>query len=221
MFQQLDSLGCVSKCKVHHKVNESDNSLRAGDRFPVAGFEPYTDPDLFAVEKELYLGSLCEVQESLDGWHFWMIMLKNGNFDKNTALCPENGKKVSKIVTDRNFPCFGEGCMNQPLVYHNYSRVVSSKDQRVSLMGGFYGTYDLGADLSKGVGNNSYFSISWYKNFSTGSWIFSHRLTTSSKYPWLMLYLRADATQGFNGGYHYGGQGIIRKVSSFAFFLSC
>ncbi|CAK9165954.1 unnamed protein product [Ilex paraguariensis] len=102
--------------------------------------------------------------------------------------------------------------MNQPLVYHNRSRVVSFGDQMVSLSGGFYGTYDLDTNLSTGVGQNSFFSVSWRKNLSTGSWIISNRLTTSSKYPWLMLYLRADSTKGFNGGYHYGGRGIMRKV---------
>ena len=202
-------------------MNESDNSLGAGDKFPVTRFKPYTDPDLFAVEKEKYLASLCEVHDSSDPWYFWMIMLKNGNFDKNTTLCPENGKNVGKIITKRNFPCFGEGCMNQPLVYHNYTRLVSSGDQIESLTGGFYGTYDLDADLSKGVGNKSYFSVTWQKNLSTGSWVFSQRLTTSSKYPWLMLYLRADATEGFNGGYHYSGRGIIRKVYSLSSLVSC
>lgn len=51
---------------MHQRVNESDNTLRAGDEFPVIDFKPYTDPDLFAVEKELYLGSLCEVHDSQD-----------------------------------------------------------------------------------------------------------------------------------------------------------
>ena len=46
------------------KVNESDNSLGTGDKFPVTRFKPYTDPDLFAVEKEQYLASLCEVHDS-------------------------------------------------------------------------------------------------------------------------------------------------------------
>lgn len=201
-----------SKCEAHHKVKESDNNLGAGDTFPVKNFKSYTDPDLYAVEKELYLASLCEVHDSSEPWQFWMIMLKNGNFDKNTTLCPENGKKVSKIVTDRKFPCFGKGCMNQPLVYHNRSRAVSYGDPMASLNGGFYGTYDLDADLSPGVGKNSYFSVSWQKNVSTGSWIISQRLTTSSKYPWLMLYLRADATKGFNGGYHYNGRGMMRQL---------
>ncbi|XP_044512237.1 uncharacterized protein LOC123230165 isoform X2 [Mangifera indica] len=205
-------LGNWSKCGLFHNVKESDNSLKSGDKFPVADFNSSTDPDLFAVEKELYLGSLCEVHESAEPWHFWMFMLKNGNFDKNTTLCPENGKQVKKIVTDRNFPCYGKGCMNQPLIYHNYSRVFNVRDQVISLTGGFYGTYDLDVDFSKGIGNNSFFSVSWRRDISTQKWIFSHKLTTSAKYPWLMLYLRADATKGFNGGYHYNGRGIMTKL---------
>lgn len=209
---QLSDSGGQRKCEVHQKVNESDNRLKAGDKFPAEEFESVTDPDLFAVEKELYLASLCEVHQSAKPWYFWMFMLKNGNFDKNTTICPENGKHVSKIITSRNFPCFGKGCMNQPLIYHNYSRLVYSGSQALYLNGGFFGTYDLDADLSRGVGNNSFFSISWKKNLGTGSWIFSHKLTTSAKYPWLMLYLRSDATEGFNGGYHYKGCGIMSKV---------
>lgn len=207
------------KCGVYHKVNELDNLLSVGNDFPGDGFISYMDPDLYAVEKEKYLGSLCEVKTSDEPWQFWMIMLKNGNFDKTTTLCPENGRKVEKIVTDRNFPCFGKGCMNQPLVFHNYSRKVCS-EHHASLTGGFYGTYDLDANLSVGIQGNSFFAVSWSKNLSTGSWILSHKLTTSSKYPWLMLYLRSDATKGFNGGYHYSGRGIMQKVctSNLKFF---
>lgn len=211
----------TSECNVHQRVWESENRLGVGDKFPDDSFTSYSDPDSYAVEKELYLASLCEVHDSSDPWQFWMVMLKNGNFDTKTALCPENGKRVSPIITDRKFPCFGEGCMNHPLIYHDPSKVYSSGEQMASLVGSFYGTYDLDADLAQGVGNNSYFSVSWEKNTSTGSWIFSHRLTTSSKYPWLMLYLRADATKGFNGGYHYEGRGIITKVSIRCFVFSC
>ncbi|XP_022149996.1 uncharacterized protein LOC111018276 isoform X2 [Momordica charantia] len=174
-----------NKCLLQ-KVNESDNKLGAGEKFPSERFKPYQDPDLYAVEKERYLGSLCEVHDSSDPWYFWMIMLKNGNFDKNSTLCPENGKNVSKIVTDRTFPCFGEGCMNQPLVYHKSSRLVSLGRRMVSLTGGFYGTYELDADLSNGIGKNSYFSVTWVKNVSTAT--------------------------GFDGGYHYDGRGIMRKL---------
>ncbi|RWR90330.1 hypothetical protein CKAN_01942100 [Cinnamomum micranthum f. kanehirae] len=202
----------TSECNVHQRVLESDNRLGVGDKFPDDSFTSDNNPDSYAVEKELYLASLCEVHDSADPWQFWMVMLKNGNFDTKTALCPENGKRVSPIITDRKFPCFGEGCMNHPLIYHDPSKVYNSGEQMASLVGSFYGTYDLDADLAQGVGNNSYFSVSWEKNTSTGSWIFSHRLTTSSKYPWLMLYLRADATKGFNGGYHYEGRGITTKL---------
>ncbi|KAL9173504.1 hypothetical protein ABFS82_03G119400 [Erythranthe guttata] len=203
-----------SKCEVHQRVNESDNRLRAGDKFPISEFKSYTDPDIYAVEKEKYLGSLCQVSDSDEPWYFWMIMLKNGNFDKNTTLCTENGRKVAKIETSRSFPCFGEGCMNHPIVYRNQSEMVSfgGGKNNVSLVGGFYGTYDLDANLSGGVGNNSFFTVSWEKNLSTNSWILSQKLTTSLKYPWLMLYLRSDAVTGFNGGYHYNGRGIMKKL---------
>ncbi|XP_077231599.1 uncharacterized protein LOC143864707 [Tasmannia lanceolata] len=210
-----DSLGGQindKNCIVHQKVEESENRLGAGDKFPNPSFKPYTDPDLYAMEKELYLASLCEVSSSTGPWQFWMIMLKNGNFDTKSNLCPENGKRISPIVTDRKFPCFGEGCMNQPLLYHNWSSGYSSMKQTTSLAGSFYGTYDLNADIHKGTGNNSYFSVSWEKNSITGSWVFSHLLKTSSKYPWLMLYLRSDAAKGFNGGYHYDGRGIMTKL---------
>ncbi|KAJ0085849.1 hypothetical protein Patl1_07605 [Pistacia atlantica] len=56
-------LGNVLKCGLLHKVSEPDNCLKSGDKFPVADFKSYTDPDLFAVEKELYLASLCEMQQ--------------------------------------------------------------------------------------------------------------------------------------------------------------
>lgn len=208
--RRLDSR--ESKCEVRHRVNDKDNKLAAGDKFPVSGFTSYRDPDLFATEKERYLGSLCKIHDTEEPWYFWMIMLKNGNFDKNSTLCPENGRKVGKIVTGRNFPCFGEGCMNQPLVSQNYSRLVADEKGAMQLAGGFNGTYDLDADLSKGAGTRSFFSVSWQKNVQSGSWVFSNTLTTSKKYPWLMLYLRADAAEGFNGGYHYNGRGMMRKV---------
>ncbi|KAL4184037.1 hypothetical protein AMTRI_Chr11g158020 [Amborella trichopoda] len=200
-------------CNVIQMVTDEDNKLRAGDVFPNPCFTPYNDTDLYAVEKELYLGSLCEANDWGSPWQFWMIMLKNGNFDTKSALCPENGKKVSPIITDRNFPCFGEGCMDHPFIYHNWSTVDTLPGSLLEhLVGGFYGTYDVESDPRDGFGNNSYFSVTWEKNVSTGSWIFTHRLRTSNKYPWLMLYLRSDASKGFNGGYHYEGHGVMRKV---------
>eukprot|EP01018_Ginkgo_biloba_P023634 Gb_22038 [translate_table: standard] len=209
--------GCLHYCTANQTVTEADNKLGVGDPFPNMSFKSYSDPDKYAAEKELYLGSLCEVRDSSNPWQFWMIMLKNGNFDTRSGLCPENGKKVSPIITNRTFPCFGEGCMNQPLVYHNLTKPRANADIHcnsltTSITGSFYGTYDLGADLGTGIDNISYFSVVWEKQASTGRWVFSHKLKTSKKYPWLMLYLRADVTKGLSGGYHYDTRGMIMKV---------
>ncbi|KAL1196004.1 hypothetical protein V5N11_030070 [Cardamine amara subsp. amara] len=62
--QRLDSQG--SKCEVYHLVNEIENKLAAGDKFPVSGFISYKDPDLFANEKERYLGSLCKIHDDIE-----------------------------------------------------------------------------------------------------------------------------------------------------------
>jgi hypothetical protein len=213
--------GCLygkeNGCTVNQKVTEVDNKLGSGDRFPNISFESQSNPDKYAMEKELYLGSLCEVRNSSNPWQFWMIMLKNGNFDTRSGLCPENGRKVSPIITNRTFPCFGKGCMNQPLVYHNWTKpqenaIYSCDSQSPSIMGSFYGTYDLDASLGARIDDISYFSVVWEKQASTGRWVFSHKLKTSKKYPWLMLYLRADAAKGFSGGYHYDTRGMMLKL---------
>ncbi|CAN1243383.1 hypothetical protein LINPERPRIM_LOCUS5668 [Linum perenne] len=49
---------------VEHKVTEADNRLGAGDQFPGLPTEALNNPDLYAVYKELYLGSLCQLPES-------------------------------------------------------------------------------------------------------------------------------------------------------------
>ncbi|KAF0927144.1 hypothetical protein E2562_030591 [Oryza meyeriana var. granulata] len=196
--------------KVVHRVTDADNNLRAGDPFPGAPAN-ITDIDLYAPAKELYLGNLCQVADSPAQWQFWMIMLKNGNLDTTAAICPKNGRPARPIPQSR-FPCpGGAGCMNQPLVFHN--RTELDKTGR-RLHGGLFGTYDLdAADLgSKDV---SYYSVTWEKQLGsggTGGWVFHHKLRTSPKYPWLMLYLRSDATTGFSGGYHYETRGMTKIV---------
>ncbi|GFQ00597.1 hypothetical protein PHJA_002203600 [Phtheirospermum japonicum] len=207
----------TSSCDVRQKVNETDNRLKAGDKFPSGHFNPSADVDNYAVQKELYLGSLCEQRTVYnETWQFWMIMLKNGNLDKTATFCPENGKKVNQTVTNIHFPCFGTGCMNQPLVYHNESKVVYDSYWNTSLTGGFYGTYDLDSNVSND--KKSLFQVTWRKNPVTYSWNVSFTLTTSAKYPWLMLYLRSDATKGFNGGYHYDGRGMMRTLPESPYF---
>lgn len=195
----------LSGSSLNHWVTEDANKLGVGKPFPGIKPEAINNTDSYAVEKELYLGSLCEVEDNPKPWQFWMVMLKNGNYDTNSALCPENGKKVGPFKPGR-FPCFGEGCMNQPLFHHQITEL--SKDN--IMRGGFNGTYDLGAKTGSGIDAISYFEVVWEKKVGFGSWAFQHKLKISKKYPWLMLYLRADATKGYSGGYHYDTRGMLK-----------
>ncbi|RWW47587.1 hypothetical protein BHE74_00046433 [Ensete ventricosum] len=198
----------VNKTEVVHKVTEKDNRLGFGDDLPGASSESLKNVDLYAVQKELYLGKKCEVADDKTPWQFWMIMLKNGNLDTAAGLCPKDGNKVGPFPPDSRFPCFGKGCMNQPRVFHNSTILKGSK-----LSGRFYGTYDLDGDISEEVDTDSYFSVTWEKELGKGGWSFHHVLKTSKTYPWLMLYLRSDATSGFSGGYHYETRGMTTTVS--------
>ncbi|KAI3506538.1 hypothetical protein L1887_21097 [Cichorium endivia] len=200
---------------LNHKVTEADNRLGVGNSFPGLSPKALHDPDLYAAEKELYLGDLCQVEENhTSPWQFWMIMLKNGNYDTTSALCPENGKKVPPFPPGR-FPCFGDGCMNQPILTHHPTSISWSGSTKYAsdsvpvMRGGFNGTYDY---LNSGSGNISYFEVTWEKRVGAGSWEFKHKLRTSKSYPWLMLYLRADATKGFSGGYHYDTRGMLKTL---------
>uniref|UniRef100_A0A6N2MAK4 DUF7705 domain-containing protein n=1 Tax=Salix viminalis TaxID=40686 RepID=A0A6N2MAK4_SALVM len=142
----------------------------------------------------------------------------SGNMDTLAATCPENGKKSMPFPPESGFPCFGHGCMNMPLIYHNYTDLRGDNDSR--LKGSFYGTWDLDANqMSKAAMSNStsYFNITWEKEIGKGSWVFHNFLKTSSNYPWLMLYLRSDATEGYSGGYHYETRGMSKIVSIFSF----
>lgn len=180
-----------------------------GTPFPGLSPRAVNNADLYAAEKELYLGSLCEVKDLPSPWQFWMIMLKNGNFDTRSGLCPADGKEVPPFSSNR-FPCFGKGCMNQPILNHQETELLDGDIMR----GSFSGTYDLGSDPSNGIDGISFYQVVWEKKLGFGSWVFSHKLKTSHKYPWLMLYLRADATTGFSGGYHYDTRGMLKTVST-------
>ncbi|KAI4301586.1 hypothetical protein L6164_034849 [Bauhinia variegata] len=187
-----------------HKVSESDNELGVGKSFPGLSPEEINNTDLYAVKKELYLGSKCEVADTPRAWQFWMIMLKNGNYDTRSGLCPENGKKVPPFSPGR-FPCYGKGCMNQPILCHKQTELLGS-----TMRGSFSGTYDLNSSCQDEHDGISFFEVVWEKKVKVGSWAFKHKLRTSKKYPWLMLYLRADATKGFSGGYHYDTRGMLK-----------
>ncbi|KAJ7968778.1 Serine/threonine protein kinase [Quillaja saponaria] len=194
-----------------HRVTEEDNKLGSGEPFSGLQSHALYNVDLYAAEKELYLGSKCEVMDDTNPWQFWMIMLKSGNMDTYAAKCPKNGHKIEPFGPDKNFPCFGKGCMNQPLIHHDYTTLLGPN--RTTLRGRFYGSWEWDADFSKGlVGNNSYYSVSWEKEIGKGSWVFHHFLRTSTKYPWLMLYFRSDATHGLSGGYHYLTRGMSKII---------
>ncbi|GAB2226499.1 hypothetical protein Droror1_Dr00022309 [Drosera rotundifolia] len=190
---------------LNHRVSDDDNKLGVGKPFPGLKQAALADPDLYATQKELYLGSLCQVEDTPNPWQFWMIMLKNGNYDTTSALCPENGKKTAPFPPGR-FPCFGKGCMNQPSLSHQPTQLSSDG----TLAGSFSGTYDLGSDTSGSLDGISYYEVVWEKEVGNGSWVFRHTLKTSNKYPWLMLYLRADATTGSSGGYPYETRGMLK-----------
>lgn len=208
-----------SDAKLEQKVSDADNKLGVGKTFTGLKPEDLQDPNVYAVQKELFLGYLCEVEDKPRPWQFWMVMLKNGNYDTNSGLCPENGKKIAPFNSTR-FPCFGDGCMNQPTLNHQVTELLPDGTMR----GWFNGTYDLGADTTKSLSNISFYEVIWEKKLGSGSWVFKHKLKTSSKYPWLMLYFRADATRGFSGGYAHDTRGmlkIVSKVSNSFFFLFC
>ncbi|KAH8968635.1 hypothetical protein BDL97_03G137900 [Sphagnum fallax] len=211
-----------STCNVSNEVGDKDNELQSGDPFPITSFLNPANADLYAVEKEKYLASLCEVDSGMQPWYFWMVMLKNGNFDEASGLCKSFATKPMKFFNPRTsavqgssgFPCFGPGCMNQPLVYHNWSSGGGSGvlNSQSSLTGSFYGTYDLHVESPLSLTSNaSYFSVSWKKNTTSQSWIFHHILKASPNYPWLMLYLRADTTSGISGGYPWDTRGMMQQ----------
>ncbi|KAG4916727.1 hypothetical protein HKD37_19G054829 [Glycine soja] len=165
---------CNTRSQKLIKNLESFHGLGPGD---------IKNTDLYAVQKELYLGSLCQVEDtpSLKPWQFWMVMMKNGNYDTMSGLCPKDGEKTQ---------------LNDSI-----------------MQGGFYGTYDLDSDCEgSGNGNHSYYEVAWEKKVNVGSWVFKHKLKTSNKYPRLILYLRADATRGFSGGYHYDTRGMLKTL---------
>lgn len=191
-----------------HRVKDEDNKLGLGTPFSGLSEKAAKNADLYAAQKEVYLGSLCEVKASPGPWQFWMVMLKNGNFDTTSGLCPSNGKRIGAFRAPGRFPCFGKGCMNQPDFYHQPTALVGDGVMR----GWFNGSYDNGTDIRSGIGGKSFYEVVWEKKIGSGGWVFKHKLQTNSRYPWLMLYLRADATKGLSGGYHYDTRGMLKSL---------
>ncbi|KAG8365693.1 hypothetical protein BUALT_Bualt18G0133200 [Buddleja alternifolia] len=211
MFFTSFFLSYTHRSKLHHRVNEKYNKLGISNA-KSQGLKNINVNE-YAAWKERFLGYKCQVQDEPNPWQFWMIMLKSGNMDTLAAICPKDGKKSEPFPPESRFPCFGKGCMNMPRIYHDYTSVRHFRGSRI-LMGSFYGTWDLDADINNAatMNNTSYYKVTWKKKLGHGSWVFHHILKTSPKYPWLMLYLRSDATRGFSGGYHYMTRGMSKIV---------
>ncbi|KAK9696867.1 hypothetical protein RND81_08G002300 [Saponaria officinalis] len=225
--------GTKKSYKIQHKVTEEDNKLGLGKPIPgLKSNSKINNVDLYAPQKEIYLAKLCQVIDKPNPWHFWMIMLKNGNLDTSAAMCPKDGVKVGPFGHDGRFDCFGKGCMRHPTMHHHYTKL--DHNNTSTLRGRFFGTWDINDnnndndnDTDKDDGylsglednnligkrNNSYYSVTWEKQIGKGSWVFHHVLRTSKMFPWLMLYLRADAIKGFSGGYHYDTRGMINTTN--------
>ncbi|CAA2955530.1 Hypothetical predicted protein [Olea europaea subsp. europaea] len=90
----------LSNHSLIHKVIEGDNKLGIGKPYPGLNPKALNNPDLYAVQKEIYFGSLFQVSHTPKPWQIWMVMLKNGNYDTKFSLCPENGKKYHRLIQE-------------------------------------------------------------------------------------------------------------------------
>ena len=126
----LKFLSCIenncSLCKslpyaLVHRVTEEDNKLGVGN--PFLGVQPNAlyDVNLYAADKELYLGSKCQVEDTPNPWQFWMIMLKSGNMDTYSAKCPKNGHRVGPFGPDTGF--VGNFLMHEQALFRSLSGI--------------------------------------------------------------------------------------------------
>jgi hypothetical protein len=67
---------CVSPTSLQQIISVGDNDLSPGDVFPNSAYESTTDPNAYAITKQLYLGDLCSKPSlgPLPGnWSFWKV----------------------------------------------------------------------------------------------------------------------------------------------------
>ncbi|KAL1221465.1 hypothetical protein V5N11_035601 [Cardamine amara subsp. amara] len=211
-IQKKQSNNTSSGCSLVHKVSDSDNKLGIGKTIPgIISESALQKPDLYAVEKELYLGSLCQVSDKTNPWSF----PPDGNAQKRKL-----GHKIWSLPLKRPEDPTFQSTRKIPLLWlwlYEPTGAEPREDRAFerdghTMMGWFNGTYELEADLGNGLDGISYYEVLWEKRVGVGGWEFKHKLKTSSKYPWRMLYLRADATRGFSGGYHYDTRGMLKTL---------
>lgn len=119
---------CVTRSG--NAVSAAANSLGVGTAIP--GFPDTQDVDVYARDKELFLGRLCSrpARDSALGNYTagFSVMFKSGNMDTKQGLCP--------CVVEKCGPKHaGSGYMNQPLVVHQPTGAGG--------VGFFAGTYDV------------------------------------------------------------------------------
>lgn len=196
-------------------MTAADNSLTPPQLIP--GHANTSSPDVYAEEKELYLGSLCSSSSSSsDGgapWSFWTLMAKSGNIDHSLNLCPATGTLLASHAhksVGSNAAGASPGSMNQPAVFHTWSQwkqaAGGGAQQQPSLSGTFWGSWDVDNPSSP---SSSLFSTTWSKETPSSPTLYRHKLRASEAHPWVMWYMRSDSVTGGNGGYPWPGAGVL------------
>jgi len=217
-------------------VSSAANELGVGTDIP--GYPNTLDVDLYARNKELYLGHLCSrpaPQPSLGNYSGFSVMFKSGNMDSSQKICP--------CVVDKCGPMKrGSGFMSQPLMVHSPTSIDGA--------GFFAGTYDIEPQWSPAeraavqaellhhthawvvyrqaernhssggpspgprptppalLANSSFLFTAWSREAVAGT-VYYSAMRTSARYPWLMNYLRTNDVRGGYGGYPWDGAGVM------------
>ncbi|CAM6055566.1 unnamed protein product [Sphagnum tenellum] len=93
-FISSSTVDGFSTCNVSNEVTDKDNELQSGDPFPITSFLNPANADLYAVEKEKYLASLCEVDSGMQPcctnqplvYHNWSSGGESGVLNSQSSL---------------------------------------------------------------------------------------------------------------------------------------
>ena len=238
------------------RVTAADNALGPGDAFRLPGFNASTDPNAYAIQKELFLGALCAQPAAAGNWSFHTIMLKSGNMNVGANICPETVAAAAAAPGGGGLT-FNNLDMNQPLLALSPSAQRAVPYGGRGYVGSLGATYDVDPKWSPAQAaavqaaltayteawiayrfaeidgtplpplpssqtpallvNRSYEGVVWYRNVSSGSFVFHHIQQSSAKAPWLMSYFKLMDTVGIGGGYDWAGSGqMFGPVPSYA-----
>jgi hypothetical protein len=121
-------------------VSASVNALGPGDSFPLPGFNASTDANTYAEQKELVLGQLCQEGAGIGAWSFHTIMLKSGNMNIASNICPNTSNQTAAVAGG-----FNNLDMNQPLLSLTPAAMRAVPYGGRALVGSFAATYDVDA----------------------------------------------------------------------------